>query len=97
MIDITVVLTANDPAKIAELKDLLSAHVNLSRAEPGCVRFEAYESQSVPATFILIERWESQSALDQHRTATGFTTIYAPRVLPLVDRVPHICQVLPGT
>ena len=97
MIDITVVLAAKDPGTLPDLRDLLAAHVNLSRQEPGCQRFEAYESQSVPGSFVLIERWDSQSALDLHRTATGFTTIYAPRVLPLVDRVPHICQVLPGT
>lgn len=97
MIDITVVLTAKDPANIPELRDHLATHVNLSRAEPGCIRFEAYESKSVSGTFILIERWESESALELHRTALGFTTIYGPRVLPLVDRVPHICQVLPGS
>lgn len=97
MIDITVILTAKDPTTLSELRKLLANHVNLSRQEPGCQRFEAYESQSVPGSFILIERWDSQSALDLHRTAPGFTTIYVPRVLPLVERVPHICQVLPGT
>jgi quinol monooxygenase YgiN len=97
MVDITVILTAKDPASLPELRELLTAHVLLSRGEPGCVRFEAYESQSVSGAFVLIERWESQSDLDVHRTATGFTTIYAPKVLPLVDRVPHICSVLPGT
>jgi quinol monooxygenase YgiN len=97
MIDITVVLTAKNPAALTELRELLAAHVNLSRSEPGCVRFEAYESQSESGTFVLIERWESQSALELHRTAQGFMTIYAPRVLPLVHRVPHICTVLPGT
>jgi quinol monooxygenase YgiN len=97
MIDLTVILTAKDSAHLAELRSLLAQQVQLSRAEPGCVRFEAYESGSVPGTFILIERWESQAALDEHRKATGFTTIYAPKVLPLVDRVPHVCTVLAGT
>ncbi len=97
MIDLTVVLTAKDLASVSELRSLLALQVQLSRAEPGCIRFEAFESNSVPGTFILIERWESQAALDEHRTAKGFTTIYAPKVLPLVDRVPHVCSVLPGT
>ena len=70
--------------------------VNLSRQESGCVRFEAFESQTVPGTFTLIERWESQAALDTHCTAHGFTTIYVPQVLPLVDRVAHVCRVLEG-
>ncbi len=97
MIDLTVVLAARDISSVPQLRELLAMQVNLSRQEPGCVRFEAFESQSVPGTFILIERWESQVALDTHRTAKGFTTVYAPQVLPLVDRVAHVCTVLQGT
>jgi quinol monooxygenase YgiN len=97
MIDVTVVLSARDIVSVPKLRELLARQVNLSRQEPGCVRFEAFESQTVPGTFILIERWESQAALETHRTATGFTTVYAPQVLPLVDRVAHVCTVLQGT
>lgn len=97
MIDLTVVLSAKEQASLPELRRLLASQVNLSREEPGCIRFEAFESQSVPGTFILIERWESQAALDVHRTAKGFTTVYAPQVLPLVERVAHVCNTLPGT
>ena len=97
MIDITVILSAKDISRVADLRTLLAMQVNLSRQEPGCVRFEAFESQTLSGTFILVERWESQTALDIHRTAKGFTTIYAPQVLPLVDRVAHICSVLAGT
>jgi quinol monooxygenase YgiN len=97
MIDLTVVLTAKDVKSVPELRELLALQVNLSRQEPGCVRFEAFESQTTAGSFILIERWASQAALDVHRTAEGFTTVYAPRVLPLVERVAHVCSVLPGT
>lgn len=92
MVDLTVVLTAKDSSSLPELRELLQLQAQLSLQEPGCLRFEVYESRSVPGTFILNERWESQQALDVHRTATGFTTVYAPRVLPLVDRVPHVCE-----
>ena len=96
MIDLTVVLSAKDLNCVPQLRELLAMQVNLSRQESGCVRFEAFESQTVSGTFILIERWESQAALDTHRTAHGFTTIYVPQVLPLVDRVAHVCRVLEG-
>lgn len=96
MIDLIVILTAKDLNCVEELRELLAMQVNLSRLEPGCVRFEAFESQTLAGTFILIERWASQAALDVHRTAEGFTTIYAPRVLPLVDRTAHVCHVLAG-
>ena len=97
MIDLTVVLSARDIVSVPKLRECLATQVNLSREEPGCVRFEAFESQTVPGTFILIERWETQAALDAHRTAKGFTTVYAPLVLPLVDRVAHVCSMLQGT
>jgi len=94
MIDLTVILSAKDVVSLPELRSLLAMHVNLSRQEPGCLRFEALESQSVPGTFFLIERWESQAALDVHREAEAITTIYRPKVLPLVERVVHVCEVL---
>ena len=97
MIDLTVVLSARDLSCIPRLRELLAMQVNLSRQESGCMRFEAFESQTVPGTFILIERWESQAALDIHRTAPGFMTIYVPQVLPMVDRVAHVCRALEGT
>ena len=91
MIDITVVLTVRDAGNVDEVRDLLVQQARLSRDEPGCIRFEVYESTSTACTFILNERWESQESLDVHRTAHAFTTVYAPRVLPLVDRVPYVC------
>ena len=97
VIDLTVVLSVRDISRVHELRGLLATQAKLSKEEPGCLRFEAFESQTVPGTFILIERWASQAALDTHRTALGFTTIYAPQVLPLVDRVAHVCKALPGT
>ncbi len=97
MVDLTVILTAKDLADLPELRELLTTQVVMSRAEPGCVRFEAFESQTVPGTFIVVERWESEAALDVHRQAEAITTVYLPRIMPLVDRVLHVCSVLPGT
>ena len=94
MIDLTVVLSAKDVASVSELRSLLAKHVGLSRQEPGCLRFDALESQSVPGTFFLIERWGSQAALDVHREAEAIATIYRPKVLPLVERVVHVCDIL---
>lgn len=97
VIDLTVVLTAKEFAKVPEIRELLATQVNLSRREPGCVRFDAFESQTAAGTFIIVERWESQTALDEHRQATAITSVYVPRILPLVERFLHVCSVLPGT
>lgn len=89
MVYVNVVLTVKNEADIDEIRGLLAEQGRLSRQEPGCVRFEAYHSQSDRKVFILNEHWESQPHLDAHRKATAYTTIYQPKVIPRVDRVPH--------
>ena len=89
MIYINVVLTVKDATDIAEIQSLLAEQQRLSRAEPGCVRFEVYHSQTDARVFLLNEHWTDSSAIDAHRKAIAYTTIYQPKVLPRVDRVPH--------
>ncbi|MCJ7782040.1 MAG: antibiotic biosynthesis monooxygenase, partial [Acidimicrobiia bacterium] len=75
MVDLTVILTAKDLAHLPELRELLTTQVVMSREEPGCLQFEVFESQTVPGTFIVVERWESEAALDVHRQAEAITTV----------------------
>ena len=89
MIYINVWLTVKQPADIARVRGLLSEQARLSRQERGCERFEVYQSLTDSARFLLVERWESQAAVDVHRTALAYTTVYQPQVLPLVNREPH--------
>ncbi len=95
-VDLIVVLKAHESSSMERLRELLKEQARLSLAEPGCERFEVYESTSVADTFVLVERWASQQALEVHRTATGFRTVYQPFVLPLVDRTPYICTSIRG-
>jgi quinol monooxygenase YgiN len=90
MIYANIVLTVNSEQDVATVRDLLREHSRLSRKEPGCARFELYQSKSEPEVFLIFERWESEAALDVHRTAKGYTEIYKPKVLPLVSRVAHL-------
>lgn len=89
MLCVNIILTVNDAADVDSIRELLAEQGRLSRAEPGCLRFEVYHSKENPQVFILNERWESQEALDVHRTAKAYTEIYQPQVLPKVERVPH--------
>ena len=61
----------------------------LSRREPGCLRFDVYQSTTLPGRFILHEQWQSQADLDKHRTAEAYTTVYQPLVIPRVEREAH--------
>jgi quinol monooxygenase YgiN len=85
-----IILTVKDDGDIAEVRSLLAEQRRQSLLEPGCERFEVYQSQADAKVFILVERWASQQALDDHRLAKAYNEIYKPKVLPRVDRVPHL-------
>ena len=89
MICNNVIITVKDEQDIHTIRGLLAEQGRLSRREPGCLRFEVYQSQKDPKVFLLIERWESEEALDAHRQAKAYQEIYKPQVLPRVDRVSH--------
>jgi quinol monooxygenase YgiN len=96
MIYVNVILTAKNESDVAKIKELLTEQAALSRAEPGCERFEVYQSESDKKLFILIERWDTQEDLDRHRKAKAFVEIYEPKVLPLVERIPHPSELVSG-
>ena len=87
---LNVWLTVKDVANIERVRKLLAQQVRLSRAEPGCLRFEAYHSEADSRRFLLVERWGQKSDWEAHRTAKAVQEIYIPQVLPLVDRDPHV-------
>jgi len=89
-----VILTAKNPADVPQLKELLRELGQLSRAEPGCLQYDVCHSQNDSSVFLLIERWASKEAWEVHRTAPGYVSIYQPQVLPLVDRTPHVSDLL---
>lgn len=89
MFCLNVWLTVKNPDDVPRVRDLLAEAGLLSRDEPGNLRFEVYQSQADPARFLLCEHWQSKDAWEAHREAKAFREIYAPQVLPLVDRQPH--------
>lgn len=94
MLCLNVLLTAKDPADVPKIRELLTAAMRQSRAEPGCRRFDVYHSSVEPRRFTLVEQWENQAALDQHRLAAAYNEIYKPHVMPLVDREAHPATLL---
>jgi quinol monooxygenase YgiN len=89
MISLNIFLTVKQPDDVGRVRELLAEQARLSRTEPGCITFRVTQSNNQPARFFLYEEWADQGALDVHRTAQAYTTVYAPHVLPLVDREPH--------
>ena len=55
MVSIHVTLTVRNQTDIDRVRGLLAEHARLSRAEPGCLRFEAFQSNLDPHAFFLVE------------------------------------------
>lgn len=49
----------------AGLRDLVAA----TQQEEGCVAYDCFESAAAPGTFVMVEQWAGQEALDAHMTA----------------------------
>ncbi len=94
MLYLNVLLIVKNPADVDAVKGMLVEQGRHSRQEPGCARFEVYHSTADPTRFLLVERWESQEAVDAHRKAYAYTQIYQPKVLPLVTREGHPSELL---
>jgi quinol monooxygenase YgiN len=94
MFALNVHLTAKSADDVSKVRDLLAECGRRSRQEPGCVSYEVCHSQSDPRFFMLIERWASEQAWQDHRNGDAVQTIYLPQVIPLVDRVPHISTIV---
>ena len=89
MICMNIILTVKDERNIEVVCDLLCEAMRKSRNESGCERFDVYHSQTEANRFTMVEHWSSQEALDAHRQGEAYTTIYKPKVIPLVERVGH--------
>ena len=60
------------PENRAALMDNLLQLAEASRAEDGCIGYEIYENSRDSSRVIIIETWESQSALDAHQQTEHF-------------------------
>ena len=65
-----------------------------TREEEGCRRYDLFESAATPGTFVTVEEWTDQPALDQHLTSPHIAAALAavdgalaspPEIHPLHD------------
>ena len=94
MIYNNVLLTVKNTDDVDTVRELLAEQARLSREEPGCERFEVYHSQADRQQFMLVERWQTAVDLAQHKEAKAFTELYIPKVIPLVERVLHLSDMV---
>ena len=94
MFPVNVWLTVKDAENVGRIAELLGECRRQSLNEEACLRFEVYHSQADPTRFLLCEHWVSEAGWKAHREEAVFKEVYQPKVLPLVDREPHVCTLL---
>ena len=83
----TVVLAVTILAQEGErdaLVDLFRRVAPLSRAEPGCVRYDAYEDPGDTHRFFVFEQYVDEAAFAAHRGSPHFQEIVIPELLPRI-------------
>ena len=92
---IVVAITAK-PGKEDELRRDLTAVVEPSRKEPGCLRYELFVDQGQRGRFVFVEHWASREARDTHHNegphirhfeANGGRNIASYELVTFLDRI----------
>ncbi|ANH37784.1 Putative monooxygenase [Nocardioides dokdonensis FR1436] len=65
-----------DPAQGDAVRAGLNELVAATRAEEGNVSYTCYESAAAPGTFVMVEEWASQEAMDAHMTTPHMAKVF---------------------
>ena len=92
-----IIVTGSMTAAEGQFEALLAAcleHSRRSRAEPGCIRHNAYVDAQDPNCLFFYEEWSDRAALDAHfRAPESNAFMRTARSLAGKSHGPHIFQV----
>jgi quinol monooxygenase YgiN len=57
---------------VQELKDMLKTMVEASKNEVGCLLYDIFQLKDNPRKFVVVESWESEEALEGHKTSEHY-------------------------
>jgi len=69
-----------------EVLALLPRLIEATRAEPGCISFDAYRKLDEPRSYVLLERFASREAFREHRASAHFKEIVLGGIAPRLER-----------
>ncbi|MBA3982594.1 MAG: antibiotic biosynthesis monooxygenase [Acidimicrobiia bacterium] len=75
-LNVVAVITATSGSE-SEVREALTELVTATRTEAGCRSYELFESASAPGTFVTIERFEDQAAMDAHMQSDHIAAAFA--------------------
>lgn len=67
-----------------KMKDLLTAMVEPSKKEDGCIFYEIFQYENEPKRFMAVETWRDEKALDGHKVSAHYK-IYKSSYEPFCD------------
>ncbi len=65
------------PEAVDDVRDALRTLTAATRAEDGCLAYYLHESASAPGTFVTVEHWTDQAALDAHLAGPAVAAAFA--------------------
>lgn len=65
------------PEAVDQVRPALTELVAATRGEEGCLAYDLFESAAAPGTFVTVERWTDQAALDAHMATPHVATAFA--------------------
>ena len=82
--------------KVEETREALSALVEPTRAERGCLSYELFQSDDDPTEFVTIEEWADQTALDSHLASDHIAAALAaaPDILGADPKITNYTKVV---
>lgn len=75
-VSLTGRLVCRDMAEMLTVLEHAQAHIDASRAEPGCLQFDLHQTDD-PLVFAFAERFADESAYRAHQARTRATGWYA--------------------
>ncbi len=79
------------PETVDEVRRILLSLIEVSRAEPGCLKYELLQNADDPTDFTFVETFASEDALKLHAAAPYIAGL-APRLKELVARPSEVAR-----
>jgi quinol monooxygenase YgiN len=73
------------PGNEQRCAEILALMTPLTRAEPGCLFYQAHQSADDPSVFILYEQYVDQAALEAHSSSEYFRKYVLGEAVPLLE------------
>jgi quinol monooxygenase YgiN len=72
------------PGHVDTVRDAHLRMVDPTRADPGCLDYDLYQSVDNPATMFFYENWIDQKSLDRHMNSPAFHQLVRGKIDPLL-------------